>query len=149
MDLRWHHPKEFKALSNDQKDELCTWQKSQEGKRILDQSRAASAKKQKQEEFKSVRFKKDTKAGTTGAWKKKLKHAIKTQDGFKTIMSVIAAEEKSNQAIIQAIMPSAAVTASASAATVLVDPSPASDVNKAFTATSLKLNTILNRGWKK
>ena len=147
VDLRWHHPKEFRALSNDQKDELCTWQKTQEGKRILDQSRTAAAKKQK-EETKSGGKKKDPKAGTTVAWKKKLKQAIKTQDGFKTIMSVLAAEEKCNKAMIKALIPAAAATASASAATVVIDPPPASDIDKAFPATSLKLNTILKRGGK-
>ena len=42
VDLRWHHPKEFKALPNDQKDELVTWQKSQEGKKILDTIKSVS-----------------------------------------------------------------------------------------------------------
>ena len=27
IDLRWHHPKEFKALVSDQRDELAEWQR--------------------------------------------------------------------------------------------------------------------------
>ena len=44
-DLRWHHPKDFKALSSDQKDDLTTWQKTNEGKKILNKSREAADKK--------------------------------------------------------------------------------------------------------
>ena len=36
VDLRWHHPKDFKALSNEHKDELCAWQKTANGENILD-----------------------------------------------------------------------------------------------------------------
>ena len=49
MDLRWHHPKEFKALLSDKKDELTAWQKTQEGKKVLEKSREAADKKRKQE----------------------------------------------------------------------------------------------------
>ena len=31
IDLRWHHPREFRKLSNDQKDELMTWLKTEAG----------------------------------------------------------------------------------------------------------------------
>ena len=32
VDLRWHTPTEFKALSSEQKTELSTWQRSPDGK---------------------------------------------------------------------------------------------------------------------
>ena len=36
VDLRCHCPKYFKALPVEQDDELCTWQKTQDGKKALD-----------------------------------------------------------------------------------------------------------------
>ena len=48
VDLRWHHPQEFKALPSNQKDELVTWQKSQDGQKTLDKSRMVAEKKRKQ-----------------------------------------------------------------------------------------------------
>lgn len=47
VDLHWYHPEEFKALPNDQKDELVKWHKSQEEKIVLDKSREAASKKHK------------------------------------------------------------------------------------------------------
>ena len=39
VNLIWHHPKEFEALSNDQKEKLRQWQETKEGKKVLDKSR--------------------------------------------------------------------------------------------------------------
>ena len=75
VDLRWHHPKDFKALSNEHKDELCAWQKTTKGKNILDKSRAGAAKKRNHGEQDGGG---DKKSIGQGAWKKKLKHAVKT-----------------------------------------------------------------------
>ena len=47
VDLRWHHPKEFKALSAENRDELVQWQKSNDGKKILAQSREIDDNKRK------------------------------------------------------------------------------------------------------
>ena len=35
VDLRWHKPHEYKALSSEQKDELREWQNSNDGKKII------------------------------------------------------------------------------------------------------------------
>ena len=47
VDLRWYHPKKFKSLSREHKDEVCAWQKTAKGKKILDESRATAANKRK------------------------------------------------------------------------------------------------------
>ena len=39
VDLHWHHPRGFKALPDDKKDELRQWQKYQEGRKSLDNSK--------------------------------------------------------------------------------------------------------------
>ena len=49
VDLRWHHPKEFRILPDEQKGKLTTWQKTQKGRNILDKSKAALEKKRKTE----------------------------------------------------------------------------------------------------
>ena len=48
VDLRWHYPKESKALPSDKKDELVTWQKSQDDQKTLEKSRVVMEKKSKQ-----------------------------------------------------------------------------------------------------
>ena len=151
VDLRWHHPKEFKALSGDQKDELTTWQKTNEGKKILTKSREAADRKRKASGRPSGNggTKGDGKAIGQGAWKKKLKRAVKTQNGFKTIMSVLAEEETKNQAIIKALTSSAASpTPTPEASTVKIsNTSSANAVPKSisFPATSLKLSSIMKK----
>ena len=94
-----HYPKEFKALSADKKDELINWQKSNEGKKFLSKSREAEDKKRKAETKNSGGGGggKDNKTIGEGAWKKKLKRAVKTQIDFKTITSVLAEKESKNQ----------------------------------------------------
>ena len=65
--LRWYHPTEFKALTNEQRDELREWNHSQEGKKVLDKSRKAMEnRKRKADDDKS-------KSQGSGSWKKKLK----------------------------------------------------------------------------
>ena len=153
VDLRWHHPKEFKALPEDQKDELVKWQKTQEGKKLLDKSRGvATAKKRKAEGGGKGT---DTSKGKTteGNWKKRLKKAVKTQQGFKTIMSVLAAEETRNQSLLRTL--SSAITPPvvnptvqpAIAASNAVPPPAPKTIS--FPATNLKLSAILGKGNKK
>ena len=79
---------------------------------------------------------------SNGAWKKKLKKAVKTQNGFKTIMSVLAEEEGKNQALVHAltsIPPASATTSSASAS------EPKSPGTVRFPATTLKLSSICKK----
>ena len=45
VDLCWHHPKEFKALSAAKKTELYSWQKTNDGKKALKNSRLEAEKR--------------------------------------------------------------------------------------------------------
>ena len=77
------------------------------------------------------------------AWKKKLKRAVKTQNGFKTIMSVLAEEEDKNQAMIQALTAtSAPALAVTPAPTPAVSPAPTPTVAPVLASTSVVPRTI-------
>ena len=47
VDLRWHHKKEFMSLPAEQRDELSTWIKTNEGQQAIDRSRRAMQKTNK------------------------------------------------------------------------------------------------------
>ena len=156
VDLRGNHPKEIKALPAEQKDELVSCQKSQDGKTALEKSKAAADKTRKFKGGKQGgggKGKSDNPKGE-GNWKKKLKQAVKTQNSFKTIMSVLDVEEVSNLECSKALV---SVTTSTPTST----PTPTPTTGAVDTATppypsilsfptiSLKLNTILKRGSKR
>ena len=86
--LCWHHTRKFKALSDDKKDKLRQWQISREGRNILDKSKKdASEKKLKRGDTSDSC---DNKSQNKGGWKNKLKKAIKTPQGLKSIMAILA-----------------------------------------------------------
>ena len=154
VDLRWHHPKEFKKLEADQKEELTTWMKTQEGKKLMRKSRKeATAKKRKNPDYNGDGDGKNSKKNNAGGnWKKKFKKALKTNDGLKTVMSVLAEEEQNNSALIAALHAAQAPSAQPPTAPA---PTPAPTGNQAppnatvgslqgsFPATSVKLQSIL------
>ena len=71
----------------------------------------------------------------------KLKQAVKTQNGFKTIMSVLAAEETRNKANIVALnLPITSPNTSAGAIS-----SAVTKVAESFPATTITLNSIVKR----
>ena len=70
-----------------------------------------------------------------------MKRVVKTQNGFKTIMSVLADEESKNQALVNALTSDSA-SATTSSSTVAPPMSPTS---VKFPATSLKLSSILKK----
>ena len=150
VDLRWHPTCDFKKLPNDQKDELLQWMKTQEGKKQMRESRKSHLQKRKQNDKSS-----NTSPKSDGNWKKRLKKAIKTPNGLKTVMSVLAEEEKTNQALISALQASVnTLPPTPSVAPVLPPtnlPAPATInattaqpiLNLALPATSVKLRSIL------
>ena len=95
VDLRWHTRKEFKALTSGQKDDLCEWQSSSEGKKELKSQHKNNSKKRKGDVPEGDNEK--------GGWKKKFKKAMKTQNGLSHIMSVLMEEEQSNASIDSAL----------------------------------------------
>ena len=140
VDLRWHHPKEYKELTSEQKDELTQWQSSSEGKKILDKSKKEAAeKRRKRNEGK----KRGAEKGKEGGWKKKMKSAMKTPNGLKTVMALIGAEESSNKALQAELTANAAATPPAQAGSVNVEQKPTATVASAFPATNIKLSSIL------
>ena len=144
VDLRWHPHKEFKKLTSHQQDELRDWMKTQEGKKLMKESRktAAAAKRKNDSSSKES----DSKNGG-GNWKKKMKKALKTPQGIKTVMSVLAEEESNNQALVCALRASntPAPAPAPAAATPPAMVSSVSATSMAFPATSVKLQSILKK----
>ena len=95
-----------------------------------------------------------------GNWKTKLREAIKIDNGLKSIVSIVDAEEKTNQALISTLpasksehtTPSLIVTPTTHSST---DAASSADFNQSTTiiatlaqsypATSVKLNSILRK----
>jgi len=73
-----------------------------------------------------------------GNWKRKLKKALRSDKGLKTVMSILSSEEKSNMAFVQALTSAETTKPSGENGSV-------SALNKSLPATSLKLQTILKR----
>ena len=144
VDLRWHHPKEFRALPSDQKDELVAWQKTQEGKKVLNKSKEAASLKRKLEETKDESKKKAPRDHSShSAWKKKLKKAVKTQNGLAHIMSVLAAEDKRNKSILSTL---SSTTASPGPTTATIQATKATFSEPVSSpATTVKLSSILSK----
>ena len=148
VDLRWHPKKEFKSLTDEQRDELTTWMKTSEGRKFLKKSRDTNALKRKSDGNGN-----DKNNGNNGNWKKKLKKAIKTPKGLAHVMSVIAAEEQNNTAFISALKTIQSSLPPAPAATQPIQPiatvasttaTPAVS-SSTVPATAIKLASILKK----
>ena len=147
VDLRWHPRKDFKELPEDQREELVQWMKSNDGRKAMKASRkTASANK----DDKKRKLDNDSK---DGSWKKKFKRAFQTKNGLKTIMSVLAEEEKNNTAFVAALqasfpqqtvtLPPAPSSIPAVPPTAHVAATTAQNVLTALPATSMRLTSIL------
>lgn len=143
VDLRWYPNHEFRKLSDEHKTELKDWMKTQDGKKAMRKSRLAAASKRKGGDNNNT-------AGG-GNWKKKMKKALKTPSGLKSIMSVLAAEEQTNQGLVSALQTQSTLPP-VPPATPIVQPPPAipaaqasSMIGTAFPGTSLKLQSILKK----
>ena len=88
VDLRWHSLKDYRALPAEQKAELDTWLKTQEGKAVAKEGRKAL--KRSREEEKHVKTKKQNEP-----WKKKFRRALKSDKGVRSVMAILAEHEKS------------------------------------------------------
>jgi hypothetical protein len=99
VDLRWHPKSEFMKLSQEQRNELSSWQKTDEGRKTITASRKAHLKKRNSPTTPSPN--KPNMNGKT--WKSKFKKALRTDKGLKTVMSLMAEEEKTNTAFVAAL----------------------------------------------
>ena len=73
--------------------------RTEAGKKHVKESKEAARRKHKSDEVDSP-----AKGGKgKGNWKRKMKQALKTDQGLKTIMSILAEEEKNNTALVAAL----------------------------------------------
>jgi hypothetical protein len=104
VDLRWHTPNEFKSLTNEQKQELITWQRSPDGKSSLKKSREDHKSKRKGSNDKGDNKNSPTDAAHVNKKRKQwLKSYVKKPSGLKHVMSVLAKEETTNAAFATSI----------------------------------------------
>lgn len=147
VDLRWHPRKDFQKLTKEQKDELCAWQNTKEGKRLIDAQRGESNRASKRKGGKT--------STSNESWRKKMKKALKTESGLSHVMSVLAEEESSNSAFVAGLgvkLPAAPNVPTANASTVNASSTQSpyaavSAIAAAFPAlsTKVKLNSILKK----
>ena len=151
VDLRWHHPKEFHALSNEQKDELMAWLNTPEGKK-----HKAESKKQANDKKRKGSNDSKEQGGKPNSWKKTLKKKLKTDNGLATVMALLMEQEDKNSALVSAIRASEKSSDkendtkddSKSSGNDTKSTGNASALNAAMPATSVKLAHIL-KGKKK
>ena len=86
VDLCWHTRQEFCDISSKYKDELTSWQRSNEVKSYIKKQRTINSKKQNSD---PVIFDKVN-------WRNKSKKEIKAQSGLSHVMSIMLKEEKIN-----------------------------------------------------
>ena len=149
VDLRWHPKSEFMKLSKDQRNELSTWLKTDDGQKYKKASftKGNNNGKRKQE---------GNAAG--GNWKKKFKKALKSDKGLKTIMSMMAKEEQSNQSLVSALsstnLPPTPTTTIPNPPSTQIPQNPSVSstttaqnvsVRSTFPATNVKLQSILKQ----
>ena len=143
VDLRWHTPKEFKELNQDQRNELVNWQKTPDGKSRLKKSREENRDSKRKGSNDSAQ----SNANVNKKRKIWLKNYVKKPSGLKHVMSVLAKEETTNAALISSLTTS--VTLPPPATTPIPTPPPqASNIaslNVKFpaSATKIKMNSIL------
>ena len=145
VDLHWHPQKEFHKLTAEQKDELRVWMKSQEGSKAMKKSRDAASSNNRNGEDGNKTNEGDTKKNG-GNWKKKMKKAIKSPNGLKAVMSVLAEEEATNQGLVAAMNSVTSTTSTSTASANANQGDQAQEVGaleRAFPATTLKLSSIL------
>ena len=100
VDLRFYPHNKFKELPKEQQDELKEWMHIKEGKK----SKQDFYKNKKSENNGDNENKNKRKSNESkGNWRSKFKKAMKTDKGLKTVMLILAEEEKSNQALVAAL----------------------------------------------
>ena len=141
VDLRWHTVQEYKNLGDDQRVELQSFMRSEEGKKLMKKSRAAAAKKRNTDSS-------DKGKAGTGNWKKKMKKALKSPHGIKTVMAILGEEEKTNQGFISALNTPAALPLPPIQVPPVAQPPRSAQTSALavrFPITSVKLQSILKK----
>ena len=99
VDLRFYPHEKFKALPKDQQDKLKQWMYTKEGRK----SKQDFFKNKKSRDDDDKGNKKKRTADQKENWRSKFKKAMKTDKELKTVMSILAEEEKTNQALVAAL----------------------------------------------
>jgi hypothetical protein len=141
VDLRFHPKDKFAALPDDQKDELCQWLQTSDGKAAKKEYFKDKNNGDKNNDKEKNKRKNDA---NNGNWKKKLKNAIKTKKGLKAVFAILGEEESSNQSFVSAL---SAVTLPPAPTTTATPAPPATSavasLESAYPATSVKLRSIV------
>ena len=151
VDLRWHTPIEFKTLNQEQKDELVAWQKTSDGKQILQKSRE-DQKSNKRKSDKGFKGRSSENANVNKKRKQWLKGYVKKPAGLKHVMSVLAKEESTNAAFVASLnalnSPPPQLPPAPTPQQVQPPTSTVGSLNVRFpaSATKVKLNSILKNG---
>ena len=105
VDLRWYPRKEFLKLPASQKTELMDWMKTDSGRELVAKYRSERDKLNSNNNFGSSRQKRKigNDSSNSNNWKKKFKKAIKTENGLKTVMSVLAQNENNHAPLVAAL----------------------------------------------
>lgn len=101
VDLRFHPKREYENLPENKAAELREWLQTTDGKKHKREYFAAK-KKEKPTSSPGGSAKRKTDANA-GNWKKKMRRAMKTNKGIKSVMSILAEEEQSNKAFVAAL----------------------------------------------
>ena len=150
VDLRWHPKPEFKKLSDEQRDELVKWMRTSEGKKVLQKSKGTKFDN-KRKSGGGGNGDRTQKSSEGGNWKKKFKKALNTPKGLAHIMSVMADEEKNNQALVfafqstQTSLPPAPAPVQPAQPQIRIASANAGSIQSSMPATAMKLASILKR----
>ena len=144
VDLCWHPTKDFKALSSEHQSELKEFMRSPEGKKMMHKSRAAAGKRKRGDDSGGNDKDKSNPSNPSTNWKEKMKKALKTPQGLRSVMAIMAEEEQLNNGFVAALQS----TTPAPGTTPSTTPNPtppvqASAVHARFPTTSVKLQSIL------
>ena len=147
VDLHFHPHDKFLTLPKEQQDELREWLHTKEGRKSKNEyyknKRKSKSDDETDNDNKGKRKKNDE---VKGNWRSKFKKALKSDKGLKTVMSILAEEEKSNQALVAALTttlppkPSGPPLAKPAAPKTGV---VVSSLASSFPATNIKLQSIL------
>ena len=101
VDLRWYPRREFLKLPSNQKTELMEWMKTDSGRELVAKYRSERDRVSNNQNPSSRSKRKGD--NNSNNWKKKFKRAIKTENGMKTVMSVLAHEEANHAPLVAAL----------------------------------------------
>ena len=109
VDLRWYPRREFLKLPSNQKTELMNWMKTDSGRELVtkfkqERDKAKFANSSPFANSSSTHGKrKQNNKNSSENWKKKLRKAVRSENGLKSIMSILAQEQSNNTPLIGAL----------------------------------------------